>query len=93
MADHKNDSTDKTDIEVPEELAAGPNIRLFADPELLARIDGMGKTHPDREDLMFRAMLSARGNWTRATNQWAADVGLEHLKARKLVTHRRPFWP
>jgi hypothetical protein len=80
-------------VDVPEELAGGPDIRLFCDPELLARIDAMGSTHPDRADLIFECMLSARGGWSRAVCRWADDVGLPSDEARRLISGRMPFWP
>ncbi|MDF3307855.1 hypothetical protein P3H15_22795 [Rhodococcus sp. T2V] len=79
--------------DVPDELAQGPNIRVWADPELLIRIDGMGSTHPGRAELMGDVMLSARQNWARAIVRWADDVGLSPFEARRMIPGRMPYWP
>ena len=79
--------------DVPAELADGPNIRAWADPELLARIDATGSTHPDRAAVMGEVMISARQNWARAIVCWADDVGLSPFEARRMVPSRMPFWP
>jgi hypothetical protein len=78
---------------VPVELAEGPNIRVWADSELLARIDAVGIAHPDRRELIFGCMLSARVNWSRAVGLWAEDEGLSSLEARSMIVHRMPNWP
>ncbi|MFZ2177466.1 MAG: hypothetical protein WAW17_26250 [Rhodococcus sp. (in: high G+C Gram-positive bacteria)] len=79
--------------DVPAELAEGPNIRVWADPVLLAQIDRMGSSHPNRKELMGEVMLSARQNWARAIGCWAGDVGLSPLEARRIIPGRMPFWP
>jgi hypothetical protein len=85
-------SHDRSDDAVPVELAEGPNVRVWADPELLARIDAMESTHPDRFELIFQCILSARGNWSRAVSLWADDEGLPSPESRSMIIHRMPTW-
>ncbi|MBC2639661.1 MULTISPECIES: hypothetical protein [unclassified Rhodococcus (in: high G+C Gram-positive bacteria)] len=94
MAEFKAAEPDSAPVvDVPEELAGGPDIRLFCDPDLLRQIDRMGSSHPNRRELMGEVMLSARQNWARAIVRWAGDMGLSTFEARTMISGRMAFWP
>lgn len=78
---------------MPEEIAIGPAIPLWCDPELLERLDGLGSTHPDRTEAMVKVMLCARRNWSVAVGVWAEDAGVTAFEARRMIVSRRPYCP
>ena len=83
---------------VPEEIAAGPEVRRWADPESLLALALL----PDRPttkavleargDAIFSCMLSARRNWCTARDEWAIEAGYTRLEGMKHVSSRRPYW-
>lgn len=77
---------------VPAEIANGPEIRLWADPDLLARFDRMKTTNPGHQKLRDDIMISAHRKYGDGLHRWADDVGLTWHEARRLTPSCRPYW-
>lgn len=77
---------------VPAELAAGPNILVWATPAHLERLEATRGT-PEAEDAVKHAMLAARRRHRDACDVWLDAQGLEGAARRSAITYGRPYWP
>jgi len=83
---------------VPAEIAAGPEVRRWADPESLRALALLPDRPTTKAGMEARGhaisscMLSARRNWCTARDEWATKAGYTRLEGMKRVSSRRPYW-
>jgi len=83
---------------VPAEIAAGPEVRRWADPESLLALALLPDPLATKAELEARGhaisscMLSARRNWGAARDEWATQAGYTRLEGMSRVSSRRPYW-
>lgn len=77
---------------VPADIANGPHVLTWAAQEDLDRLDATREDDPNRQDLVWAAMLSARRNWSRARLAWLAANEIPDREQCKLIPLRAPRW-
>ena len=83
---------------VPADIAAGPEIRPWADPETLdtlARLRAAPAGTVSSQllrDAEGNAMVTARRRWCTARDEWAAEAGFTRRDVMAMVPSRRPYW-
>jgi len=85
-------------VVVPADIAAGPDIRRWADPETLdtlARLRAApAGTVSSRllNDATGNAMVTARRRWRDARNAWFSEAGLTFEEGAALLHVGGPYW-
>ncbi len=85
-------------VAVPADIAAGPEIRRWADPETvdtLARLRAAPAGTVSSQllrDAEGNAMVTARRRWVEARDEWAAEAGFTRREGMAMVPSRRPYW-
>lgn len=79
---------------VPADIARGPHVPTWADPEALAAYEVAKRTRPEQEqqDACMAAMLSAHRNWSRARLAWLKENEIPSREQCKLIPSRAPRW-
>jgi len=83
---------------VPAEIAAGPEIRRWADPETLDTLARLGAAPAGTvssqllRDAEGNAMVTARRRWRDARNAWFTEAGYTWHEGMAMVPSRRPYW-
>ncbi len=85
-------------LAIPADIAAGPEVRLWAHPEVLAGLDRLEMWPSDKagrevcRDAIWACMSSARRRWWQARDEWAAEAGFTRREGMAMVPSRRPYW-